>query len=72
MAHLSTKEREESLRTEEEEKSKKYTRTERLHISLRTASLSRVYCFTSPNHCGLEDNQMKAYSKQSRELKWQY
>lgn len=34
MAHLSTKEKEELLRAGEEEKSKKGTKTERLHISL--------------------------------------
>jgi len=47
----------------------KDTRTERLLVSLRIYSLPRVCCPTSPNHCGLEDNQMKAYSEQSRAKK---
>lgn len=50
----------------EEEKGKKDTKTEGLRFSLWISSLPRVYCSTSPNHCGLEDNQVKAFSEQSR------
>lgn len=44
----------------------KDTKTEQLCASLRISSLPRVYCSACPNHCGLEDNQMKVYSTQSR------